>query len=136
LSIISDTIGEAFDEELGDIFRVPNFFSLVSVFTTNLSTLLETELANLLRFANDLKERGQAVLDNPSSLLEELNALLGDFFWTVVDAIKGVVMAIWDIIGGLVTAAFDIAKSTWKIPFVTAIYEWFAGQVNIPFSQL
>jgi hypothetical protein len=125
LSILTEAATEAF----GDDLKVPDIWPLVSAFTDAIPNLLSTEFANVMRLVEDFGSKFEQFVKDPSSAGQLAKDLLGDVLWTLIDAITAVIDAVMEILSGVISAGINIVSQTWKIPFVTSIYEWLTGQV-------
>jgi hypothetical protein len=136
LSIILEAAGEAFEEgELGEMFQFPSFAALNDILTDTLPRILESQLANLVRLLEDMAEKLQPMIKDPSTTFSVLKDLLQNVFWTLFDAIKLMIQGVWDIMGGIIEQAMEFFKGKWKLPLITSLFEWYAEQVRLPYSR-
>ncbi|KAJ4303815.1 hypothetical protein N0V90_002716 [Kalmusia sp. IMI 367209] len=105
-----------------------------SVWTKILTILADffvQEGENFTRLLEDTCTRISDVVADFSKAKQEVNALLGDAFWTLFDSIKILIVQLWKLITALIDGIMDLVAQELPVPIVKDLWEDFAEQ---PFS--
>ncbi|KAI1178509.1 hypothetical protein F4777DRAFT_537964 [Nemania sp. FL0916] len=134
ISWILEAISEELDfGELG--VSVPDFSPLLSIVLEVIPDLVMKELANLSRFFDDFVSKCSKVrgLDDRTGVVDTLLEIMGSVFWTLFDALKHIVFAIYDIAGDIFKQLKLLMEMPIKIPYLSKMFK---DETGLEFSFL
>ncbi|KAJ3458996.1 hypothetical protein MRS44_015069 [Fusarium solani] len=112
---------------LGDVFQLPDLTGLVGAITTAIGKIFDEEASNIVTLLTDVLNKFTAVFDGQVNVFEALSQLLGDAFWTLLDAIKIVLTNAVGAIPEIMTELWKVISSPIKIPIISTIWSVFMG---------
>ncbi|EHK96089.1 hypothetical protein M7I_8224 [Glarea lozoyensis 74030] len=111
---------EAITEELGDDFKIPSLdLNLVGQIFAALKEQFELLWGFLQRSWTEVR----AAISEPDTVMEHLQNVLRDGFWTIFNAIKVIILRVFDLFLNSYDAIANFCRGTWKIPFITDLWE-------------
>jgi hypothetical protein len=78
---------------LHDLIKLPDLEPLAKVLSETITTLFKDELDNMQLYFEDIKDKVNAIIANPSLVGEKILDFLEDTFWTIWDAFKKLLVA-------------------------------------------
>ncbi|TKX20951.1 hypothetical protein C1H76_6802 [Elsinoe australis] len=126
VNILLETLVESVSEELSGIgIQDSHAFDKLSKVITDFAT---KEFDNISRLAEDLKDRFSKVVKNGANFAQELSGLLGDALWTLLDAVKILVVSILDAVAAIVEGLFNTMDATWNLGWISDLFTEWADQ--------
>jgi len=129
MSIIMEALGEAWEEELGDDIKFPNFSNFTTKLREILTKTFENEAEIFFDLLGKLWDRVKDVANDFSKVLEVLKGAIQDIAYALFNAVRTAVRGIWDMMSEMMTLVVTFLDGEWKLPFITPLFKWFADQV-------
>lgn len=128
LSWIFEAIMEGIEETLGDKLLIPSLDTVLDPFRKVVGGIT-TQFVDLLpRLFEAVWNEVRNILVEPRKIVEVLMRIIGDVFHTGFDAMRIVVLTLYDALVASLQAVRDLLGSKWVIPGLTDKWEDDAGQ--------
>ncbi|KAL3419492.1 hypothetical protein PVAG01_09714 [Phlyctema vagabunda] len=124
---------EVIGEEFGDMVKFPNLGESLMKIHGDIMSLLRDEMLNISRLVQDLVAKVKTVWNDRTQAPKVALEFVQNAFWTIFDGVARCLTAIYDIFTHQLEGMFELVMGTWKIPFITTLFEQVAKQ---PFSLM
>ncbi|KAJ3535989.1 hypothetical protein NM208_g6908 [Fusarium decemcellulare] len=128
VSVIIEALSESLTEELSDFIQMPDIFEHFRAAFSTLGNVAQKEFDVFWDLLTRFWERIKDFASDPSRILELLKEGFQDFFHTIFDAVKTLITGLWEAIGQFMDGLLSFFKAEWKIPIISRLFEWYAGQ--------
>lgn len=112
-------IMEAATEELGEGFKIP---SLDLGIGRQIFAALKEQLDLLWGYLKRNYTRLRAAIHDSATAMEHLKDAFRDGFWTIFDALKAIIIRIFDLALNSFDKIADFCRAKWEIPYLTDLW--------------
>ncbi|ORX98814.1 hypothetical protein BCR34DRAFT_628299 [Clohesyomyces aquaticus] len=113
-------IMEAIVEELGNDFKI---LALDLNLAGQIFAALKDQFELLWGFLQRSWTAVRAAITEPAAVMDYLQGVLRDGFWTIFKAIKAIIIRVFDLFLNSYDAITNFCRGKWKIPYLTDLWE-------------
>lgn len=120
-------IMEAIDEEFADDLRVPDISQFTDLVTKLVPNLVKSELDVLVKVFADVLDKLGKLFSGSVDLDQVMTDMTGDIIWTIVDALKPIILTFMAALEDMCGAVICILEGEWVIPGISEEWTDFTG---------
>ncbi|KAK1705737.1 hypothetical protein BDP67DRAFT_583001 [Colletotrichum lupini] len=123
------------DDIFGDVIQLPDLSGLIGVIMAAVGKTFDEEVTNIVKLLSDVMQKFTSVFNGKTTAFTAIGQLLGDAFWTLLDAVKIIITNVVEVIPSIMAEFWKVLTSPIKLPIISTLWEAFVGS-DTPLSFL